>query len=157
MRKLFVSFVVGLGLLLAGVSPVWAQAAGQPVTHTGQHFDAAVGVQAVAAPAVNTQNTLTIPAQSSKYIYITSIQLGACQDAVGGAISNVNFTTTNLNGLVWQVSQASAVNTCITPPIVLLFPNGLKSAQPGLAATIVSPAAATHTAFPMYVTYYYDF
>ena len=113
-------------------------------------------IQAIASPAVNTQSTLTIPAVAGESIFVDYIALGACEDATGGALSNQNFTSTNLDGFVWQSSEPSSTASSCVVPQRFEFPfGGLKAAAAGAAVTIVSPAAATHTAFPMLAAYHY--
>jgi hypothetical protein len=85
-----------------------------------------------------------------------ALSFEACEDATGGAVSNVNFTSTNLSGgPQWSLSMASAASTCSRWQEPLATP--LKSTTPGAALTVVSPAAATHTAFGIRVYYYVGF
>lgn len=112
--------------------------------------------QSIAAPAVNTQNTLTIPAVTGLFARVDEIVIGACQDATGNALSNVNFTTTNLGSLAWQVGSAAGASTCIQPVVLTMPQGGLKAAAASVAVTIVSPAASLHAAYPMAVFYHYS-
>jgi hypothetical protein len=88
---------------------------------------------------VNTQSTATATPQAGQFVYIVGLYLAACQDATGGAVSNVNWTTTNLGGAEWPISAAAAASTCTQQPGVLMFATPVKSAAPGTAVTISIP------------------
>jgi hypothetical protein len=142
MRKLLLS----VGLLVGLTSFATAQTA---VQQSASQLNAGLVCQVAASPAVNTQNTLTFNVPAGQSLYLTSVYLAAAQDATGGAVSNVRFTTTNLQSLEWDFSQASAASTYA---VVANYTNPagiVKSAVGPLNVTIVSPSAATHTAFPM--------
>jgi len=103
---------------------------------------------------VNTVSTATATPQAGQYVYVTAMFMGACEDATGGAVSNVNWTTTNLEGATFPFSMASAASTCSQLPGLLSFPVPLKSAAPGTAVTLVSPTAATHTGYASEIFWY---
>ena len=149
MRKFLLSGVSALAL----VTGAQAQVSPNQVTETATTPRTGVVCQSVQA-TIATQNTLTFNIPAGQSFYLTHYYLAAAQDATGGALTNLNFTSTNLGGatttsLAWQVSAASAAGAYA---IVAQAdnPNGIvKSAVGPGTATIVSPASQTHVAFPM--------
>lgn len=160
MKKARAALVAMTALVLAALAaaPVAAQTA---VQQSSTRLDAAT-FTAVGTNwnTVNTQSTATITPPAGLSVYITAIYLSACQDATGGASSNVNFTTTGLGSGAtaspqFALSQASAASTCTGQPGMINFATPLKSAAPGTNVTVVSPSAATHTGFGVEVFGYF--
>jgi hypothetical protein len=134
-------------------APVHAQNGATPVQITGQRQD--VGTKFCTTTAtVNGQVTCTMQPSGSNYAYITSIDLMVAQNGTGTANTNLTFTTTNITGApVFQESLAATANLS-APPHTIVFATPLKSATPGAAVTIVSPAAQTNTAFTISASWY---
>lgn len=105
---------------------------------------------------VANQSTATITAVAGQYFYITWIYLAAANDATGVVNTNLNFTSTGIVGTPqWGYSQ---VATADAGTIISQGPlsTPLRTAAPGTAATIVSPASQTHTGFAITVCGYYS-
>jgi hypothetical protein len=156
--------LLGLCAALLWVGAAFGQASSTgavPTQETATNLRAATGIQST-SPAINAQSTLTIPASSGNYAYITMIEAGACMSGAA-SVSDVNksWTTTNLQSLTFQTSviSGSTVTTnagaLLCDRHIMTFPGGLKSAVPGTAVTIVSPTANAQVAYPSMVTYYY--
>lgn len=148
-------------LLLAGLfSLVFAAAQAQQagpvlVQQTGSRLDACNAI-AYATAAVNNTATATIPALSGNYAYICGISIDVCSSSTGTAQTLVSFTTTNIPNLPTFVYSTPALSTaCINPPIREWFAAPVKSAAPGTAVTVVSPAIAALNAYTIRVYYYY--
>jgi len=154
MRNLFrrgISVIV----LLAGLGQAQAQNILPQVQQNATRLDAgtlvAVGTN---WNTVNTVSTATATPQAGQSVYVTGLYMASCQDATGGATSNVNFTTTNLSGLEFAISQASAASACTGSPGLIQFSTPLKAAAAGTAVTLVSPTAATHTGYSTEIIWY---
>ncbi len=141
-------------VLLGLLAPALAQVAPPQFQQSATRQDAAQGVAlSTNFDTVNTQGTATITPPGGLSVYITGLSFEACEDATGGAVSNVNFTSTNISGAPqWSLSMASAASTCQRWQEPLATP--LKSTTPGTAVTVVSPSGATHTGFGIRVYYY---
>lgn len=144
-KKLALAAAALLGI---GVGAVQAQTLTQ---QSPTHLDAAVLTVASTA-AVNTALTLTLPAVSGQYHYITSIDLRLCQDTTASTSLQLAVTSTNLNGWLTQIGQASAAGSCSDFPSV--YPNGLKSAAPGTATVVTIAQPGTHGAAIGNINYY---
>jgi hypothetical protein len=151
MRRALFSLAFLLGLAGAAAAQVSVQ---QSPSRLDASTAVAVGTN---FDTVNTQSTATVTPPAGQFVYITRIELESCQDATGGAVSNVNFTSTGLGSGAtaspqWELSQAAAASTCTFRDVNLVTP--LKSATQGTNVTVVSPSAATHTGFGIKVYYY---
>ncbi len=147
MRKLFLSLLSLLGL----IGTAQAQTAIQAVP---QHLDAATTVAAGTA-AVNTAVTVTFPAVSGQFLYVSSIRLHLCQNTTGGTTLQAVFSTTNLNGWVSQVGSPNVAGQC--DQFTWLYPNGLKSAAAGTATVLTIAAPGAQTAAAVTAVGYYGF
>lgn len=138
--------------LLALTSGAFAQATS--VQQAPTRLDAATGV-AFAQAAVGSQSTATITVPSGLSAYITAVSMDTCADGTGGtALANSNFTSTNIQSTPsWSVSFAGTANTCATA-IRESYATPLKSSQPGVNVTVVSPGASAHNQFTIRVYYY---
>ena len=152
--------LLALSLLLA-VACIWfvnggkvrAQSGPSLVQQTATRLDASSQFCTTTA-VVNSQVTCTMTPPAGQYVYITSIDLMVCQNGTSTANSNLTFTTTNISGApIFQESLGAVANTC-APQHTIALPVPLKSAAPGTAVTIVSPAAQTNTAFTITVSWY---
>lgn len=147
MRKLALalSFLVGLTTL------AFAQAQTQ---QSPTRLDACTSVGYAAATSA--QATLTITPPSGQYVYMCGFSFDVCNSGTAGtAQNNVTFTSTNIVGLpTWQYSFAAAINTCVSP-IREYLPTPLKSAAPGTAVVITSPATDTNVTYTIRVPYYF--
>jgi hypothetical protein len=105
--------------------------------------------------AVNNAVTVSLTPPNGLFTYICGIDLTVSEDATGlVAQTNASFTSTNLGGWAYEFSTTAALNT--TPVDKnFYFPTPVKSAQPGVAVTVVSPAANTHAAYNVNVYYYF--
>lgn len=117
---------------------------------------------ATAVNATQAAGTCTITPAASQFVYITSILVGQCQDGTA-SISGIqlNFTTTNLNGLVLETSVLSAATIATNPGTnlcaytVLPLAAPIKSAAAGTAVTVVPPVQTAHVSFPITVIGYF--
>lgn len=144
MRKILLASVSALALVTAA----YGQVSPNVVTETATTPRSGVQCQSVTA-TINTQNTLTFTVPSGLRLYLTHLYLASAQDATAGAVTNLNFTTTNLQSLAWQVTQAATANLYT---LVAQHDNAngfAVSAVGPLNVTIVSPTAQGHAAFPM--------
>lgn len=107
--------------------------------------------------AANTAGTVTIPAGGAGlFAYLTSISLrrinASAAAIVAGAV--LNYTTTQLDVLAWQVTNGiMAWSHLVDVDLVPTHP--IKSATANTAATIVMPAAGAGVSTEGIVTYYY--
>lgn len=136
-----------------------------PVQQDPSRLDAGSNVCAF-APAVNqtaSSQTCTITPPANQSVYIDSLIFKACLDGTA-SISSIqqNYTSTNLGGLAWQTAliSGSTITTNATDNLCDTSPNlagsgPLKSAQPGLAVTLVPPTQAAHASFGMFVAYHF--
>ncbi len=158
-NKLQVALLAALLAMLG--SALWeipGRSQGSPATaiqQTSTMLNAATKVATTGTPTVNVVETATMTPSGSNYVYITEIDLSACQDGTGGtAVTNLAWTSTGITGAPqWQVSIVSTANICM-PARTITFATPLKSSTPGVAATIVSPAQNTHVAYVQNVTWY---
>lgn len=150
MRK-YMSAIIGAVLFSTGAM---AQQ-GSLIQQSGSRLDAATGV-AYATAAQGAQATATIPAQAGLNIYVSGISADTCANGTGGtAISNGNYTTTNLQSTPsLPLSFAGTANTCATP-IREVYATPLKSLVVGTPVTVVSPAGSAQNIFAIRAFYYY--
>lgn len=144
MRKFLLSSVSALAI----VTSAYAQQSPNVVTETATTPRSGVICQSVNA-TINVQNTLTFNVPQGQALYLTHLWLAAAQDATSGAVTNLNFTTTNLQSLSWGLSSPATANSFA---VVASHdnPNGfVKSAVGPVSVTIVSPTQQAHAAFPM--------
>lgn len=153
MRKLFL--VLALALL---PSVVFAQAqVAPPVQQSSTRSDAATLVGAITssgtALAANTTTTATLTAPAGQFIYITGITFEVCTNGTGSAQNQVTFTSTNIsNTPSFEYSIAATASICQRWNEVFGAP--LKSLQPGVNVTFVSPSAATNNSYNIRAYYY---
>jgi hypothetical protein len=136
---------VAVAAFLGGVGTASAQTSTQQVQ---QHLDAAAPLcQGTNFNTINTQSVCTITAPAGQYVYITRIELEACEDATGTAATNVNFTSTGLGSInpSWSLSMPLSAGLCSFREIN--FTTTLKSQTPGTNVVLTSPSALTHTGF----------
>lgn len=145
LRNILGSLLALLGLGIAGAN---AQTA---VQQSPSHLDAAVLTVASTA-AVNTALTVTLPAVSGQYHYVTSVDLRLCEDTTASTSLQVAVTTTNLNGWLTQIGQASSAGACADFPAT--YPNALKSAAPGTNTVFTIGAPGAHGAAIINVNYF---
>lgn len=107
--------------------------------------------------AVNVQVTVTLTPPAGQYVYVCGIDVASSQNATSTANTNATYTSTNLgpsgNTWGWKYSLAATANLAISQSFYFTQP--LKSTQPGIAVTIVSPAALAQTAFSINAYYYF--
>lgn len=156
-----------LALITAGV--IAAHSVGStnpaPVQQDPSHLDAGVTLcsLATAVNASQAAGTCTITPPPGQYVYITALLVGQCQDGTA-SISGIqlNFTSTNLAGLVLETSVLSAAtiatnpgtNLCAYTSLPLNTP--IKSVLAGTAVTLVPPAQTAHVSFPITAIGYYS-
>lgn len=164
MRNLLARAGASLVAAFLALAPMAAIAQPAPVQQSASRLDASTGVAAFAGAVNHTQaaGTLTITPPAGQYVYFNYLLVGACQDGTA-SISGIqlNFTSTNLNGWTMETSTLSAATITTNPFVNLCAYQGgartapLKSAQPGLAVTIVPPAQTAHMSFPSVAEYYF--
>lgn len=146
--------LLGIWLSLFATSMALGQAL---VQQSPTRLDVATGV-AAAVGAINTQQTATITVPAGQYAYITAVGLSACQNATSTAISVATFTSTNLatqtggTTPTWLLSAAATAQLCYFS--FESYGQPIKSASPGTAVTIVSPAAVAQAGFGIRAYYY---
>lgn len=148
MRKIALAL---LGLCVA--TSAFGQAVG--VQQQATRVEAATAV-AFAQAGVGVTSTATIVVPAGLYAYITALSMDTCADATGGTAQvNSNYTSTNLPSTPsWSFSFGGTANTCAVP-LRESFSAPLKSAQPGVNVTVVSPSGgAGHNQFTIRVYYY---
>lgn len=145
-----------LALLLLAAFPAFAQAPPPPIQQGSQRLDAGtVCANGTNYNTVASTSTATIPAGQG-FFYVTYLSINVVQNATASVATNLNFTSTNLNGLQWAYSTlATASNTVVIAPGPV-GPAPIKSSSPGTAVTIVSPASQTNTGYAITVCGYYS-
>lgn len=119
---------------------------------TAQHLDAA---QLVATSNTSAQ-TITITPPAGQYVYITEVDISNCAGASAvTAAAPTSITTTQLNGLTFQVGSGTTAGAC-QPNDPHFYGNGLKSAAAGTAVTFVLPTFATNQTIRVNVHYYFS-
>lgn len=105
--------------------------------------------------AVNNAVTLTITVPNGLYAYFVEWDMQTVENGTATAQTNVKFTTTNLNGVQYQYSTPATANATVNfgPFTFALFP--VKSQQPGVNVTFVSPALAAQAAYNINACYYF--
>jgi hypothetical protein len=126
-----------------------------PVQQTATRADACVPTSTT--NAVNTVTTLTLTPPSGMFVYLCGLDINVSNNATGAVVStNLIWTSTNFGG--WQYKY-SAVNTANTNGLDKTFSWNpvVRSAQPGLAMTIVSPAVNAQAAYTITAYYYFAY
>ncbi len=153
--------------LLAPIS-VEADFPGTSVTHTAAHLDAAsvwVGSAATttscnAVSATSPSDTITVTPPSGQFVYLTEFFLQHSTDATGATeVPTISMTNISTNGGTAAIlSAASTLSTTgYHVETAIPFPNGLRSAQAGVAVTFVPSATlSAHTIMCNSVTAYYN-
>lgn|SRR5574342_17920 len=142
MRRLALAVAVALALL----GSAQAQYLGAPGTNIGTLY--ATGIS-----AANTQLTVTLPAVTGQFHYITSIELthGCTAGVAGSAL--LTITTTNLGGLQWI--NGNLCNAGEEHQTFIDFSGRpYKSAVIGTASTIVFPATGVSSQSAINVYYF---
>jgi len=152
LARLVTSTIIGLAMAMLAIPslPALADTPGTATTQTATRYDACTPINKVGA--ANAQITLTIPAVAGQYIYVAGIDLTAAQNATATVATLSQFTSTNLGGWIYQFSLAATANAQVSEHFYFTTP--LKAPIAGTAVTIVSPAAATNTAFNINACYY---
>jgi hypothetical protein len=154
--KLIYAIPVAIVALAIMLPQPHAQGVGATIVQqSSQMLNASTKVATSTPTTINNQTTATATPSGSNYVYITGIDLAACQDATGTtAVTNLTFTTTNITGApVYQFSLAATANLCATPRTIQ-FATPLKSSTPGTAVTVVSPAANAHAVYTSNIYWY---
>ncbi len=156
MTRLFKSLALAALLAIAAGNLAFAQQA-SPIQQSPSRLDAGGGFVFAPTPSINqTQATITIPPSSGQCAYIDSLVVSVGMDATG-TTGTQTFTTTNLGGLAYTFFTL-AIATAPSAPYYtaqLVGATPIKAASCGVATTIVSPAQATHNAYPMLVYGHY--
>lgn len=137
-------------LILCHASPLFAQA---PVVVQQSPVLLTACTTAHATAAVNTQATLTLTPPNGLYVYFCGWDVAISQNGTATANTNLSFTSTNLGGWAFKYSLPATANESRVQAFYFSFP--VKSAQAGVAVTIVSPAAQVNTAFAINGYYYF--
>lgn len=150
MRKLLLSFA----LLVAFAGQAFAQAI--PVSIGPSRFDAgslvAVGTNFNTINAQSVATTVNPGAGLS--IYVTALYMASCEsNTTGTAVTNANFTTTNLYGAQWPISSPATLGLCAGPGL-MTFVTPLKAAAPGTVVTLTSPTAGAQVGYATRIYYY---
>jgi hypothetical protein len=152
LRKASLAAVAAVGLALAGAPEALAQTSAL-TNQSANHYDAATAFCTVTnANTVNQQATATCTSAAGKFVYLTSIAFDVCSDATGVALTNVNFTVTNLTGSPVFATSYSGTDNCQHWAVPL--PTPVQATAAGTNVTIVSPTASTHNAFNIVATYF---
>lgn len=147
--KFFTRFLAIMAIATLFALPAVSQTA---VQQAPTRLDSCSTVNATAA--VNNTATVTLTPPNSQSVYLCGLDIAISNDATGAVTqANVSFTTTNLGGWAWKYSSANAANTSLTQAFYWNVP--VKSAQPGVAVTIVSPAVNAHAAYSINAYYYF--
>lgn len=154
MKRLFLALALSVGF--AGAAFAQAQVA-PAVQQSATHSDAATLVGAITSTgtplAVNTQTTSTLTAPAGQFVYITGVTFEVCTNGTGTAQNQVTFTSTNIsNTPSFEYSIAATASICQRWSEVFSTP--LKSLQPGVNVTFVSPSAATNNSYNIRAYYY---
>lgn len=117
---------------------------------------------ASAVNATQAAGTCTITPPTGQKVYITALHVANCLDGTASQSGiQLNFTTTNLGGLVLETSilTAATITTNAGAPqcdrISLNFTTPVASATPGTAVTVVPPAQQAHSSYPITVWGYF--
>ena len=150
-RKKLLASVAAFALT---VTPALADFPGTATTQTATHGDAATfwigeangAGSCNAVSQTSASDTITITPPAGQYVYLTELLVQINTDATGAtAVPTLSFTNiSNNGGLAPFVSVATTLSTTgsTNTGFVAPFPvGGLKSAQPGVAVTIVPSAA----------------
>lgn len=148
-------------LILLLLWPWLADAQVAQIQQLGTRFDAG-GLVALGTNfnTINQQSVATtVVPGNGQYIYVTGLYMGACEsNTTGTAVTNGNFTTTNLNGAEFAISIPATLGACAgagTPaPAAFSFPTPLKAATPGVAVVLTSPTAGAQVGFATEIFYY---
>lgn len=147
---------VFLGLLISvllAVSQVFAQ--GVPGTLT-QQSPTKLDTAGLVSTSATSASTITITPPSSNSVYVTNVEITNCAGGTAvTAAAPTTVTTTNLGGAAWTVGSGVTAGLCQPSPINGPFPMALKSAQPGLAVTLVLPTFATNQTIRVTAYYYF--
>jgi hypothetical protein len=105
--------------------------------------------------AVNAQVTSTLTPPSGWSVYICGLDFTASNNGTAAVtFTTTTWTSTNLSGWAYQFSSVSAINlNDLDKSFYFVVP--IKSAVPGTAVTIVSPAANADAAYNQNIYYYF--
>jgi hypothetical protein len=144
-----------LAVLVCALPALAQQVSGAtPVQQTATRADACV--PSSATNAVNTVTTLTLTPPSGMFVYLCGLDLNVSNNGTGAVVStNLVWTSTNFGGWQWKYSATNAANTMTDKtfswnPVV-------RSAQPGTALVITSPAVNAQAAYTITAYYYFAY
>ena len=146
--------LMGLPLyVLSQVAPAGGPGTVPLVQQTATHLDTATLV--LSTTTSNNTNTITPPA--GQYVYVTGMDIENCASGSNvTAAAQTAITTTNLNGVQWQIGVGPLAGTCAPVP-TNVGPTGLKSQNPGAAVTFVVPTFGTNQTLRLNVYYYFGY
>ncbi len=166
LRKILLGSAAAIALLGAPVA--MAEFPGTSITQTATHLDAAQGWWGSAAGATSCNaesatsptDTITITPPAGQYVYLTQFFFQHSTDATG-ATEVPTISTTNISTSGGVAAFLSAASTLATTgyhvETAIPFPNGLKSAAPGVAVTFVPSATlSAHTIMCNSATGYFN-
>lgn len=105
-------------------------------------------------PAANIGATITLPAVSGQFHYITSIIIGRSATAALSGTATLSITTTNLpSSLQWRVGNAMVAGGT-QRDVEMYWDNPLKSSVANTNTTIVLPAPGAAVLWGAVVTYF---
>ena len=110
----------------------------------------------VVGTSASTGATITIPAVSGSYFYLTGMEITNCAGGTAvTAAAPTSVTTTNMGGATWTVGSGVTAGLCQPSPVNIPVGRPLKSAAPGTAVTFVLPTFATNQTVRVSVYGYY--
>lgn len=141
--------LLALALLPALCGAAFGQAL---VQQSSQRLDAAT----VVGTSKTSAATITIPAVSGQFFYMTGIDIVNCAGGTAvTAATPTDITSTNLGGATWTVGSGVTAGLCQPQSISNFGPAGLKAAAAGTAVTVVLPTFATNQVIRVSVYGYY--
>lgn len=149
--------LLALALVLSLAPAAFAQQASNatPTQQTATMANACV--PSSTTNAVNTTSTLTLTPPAGMFVYLCGLDLNVSNNATGAVVAtNLVWTSTNLGGWQYKFSSVNAANTNGLDKSFVWSPI-IRSAQPGLAVTIVSPAANAQAAYTITGYYYFSY
>lgn len=153
MKRLSIFILALWALSMLTFPVVWAQQA----TIVQQSTNDLTACATLGTANGTAQQTVTITPPAGQYVYVCGIDFQYC--ASGSAPTATNNVLTTTTGFAsnpkWGLSVPVTVNVCYASGGPFYWPIPLKSANPGTAITVVSPAAITNVTFNINVTGYF--
>lgn len=116
---------------------------------TATHLDAAQAL----ATINTTAGVLTLTPQTGS-VYISNIHISNCAGASAvTAAAQTSITSTNLNGLTYQMGSGTSAGLCVQEIADNFGPGGYKAAAPG-AVTITLPTFKTNQTISIWVAWW---